>query len=372
MENRYKYDVFLSFSSKDLDFVKPIWEKLTKKGLKVFSSDEVLKKSIGLEFDDEIESALEQSNHFVLVCTPNAMSSGWVKDEYKAFYHHIYKKSQKQRRFIILAGPGFDISLVPLMMRQLQMAKAIDEIIETIADKTMPQKAGEKELISQKSSEHLITKKRRSPQGNKILNWFGLVMALTALMISVFAIIFQKTPGTTFHPILKVPKLYVSHLSFIDAYTHTTMANTLLAELINEAVIKGMNEAQRNNNMLVVNEVSHIIPNTDGNVNTLVNITFAPDLTKNQKINQIIVDLMNPNGVDVIVTGQYIDDGKSPLISVRLLAIVKGNQKIITKNLQFTKEELLCQDPTNPNRSVLCRSAYDQIAQAVQELLEQL
>jgi hypothetical protein len=167
-------------------------------------------------------------------------------------------------------------------------------------------------------------------------------------------------------------KLYISHLSFIDAYTHTTMGNTQMAELINEAVIKGMNEAQKTNNKLAVNEVGHIIPNTDGNVNMLVNITFAPDLTKNQKINQIMVDLMNPNSVDVIVTGQYIDDGKSPLISVRPLAIVKGNRKIVTKNLQFTKEELLCRDPSNPSIITLCRNAYDQIAQAVQELLEQL
>jgi hypothetical protein len=167
-------------------------------------------------------------------------------------------------------------------------------------------------------------------------------------------------------------KLYISHLSFMDAATQSTMANTELAELINEAVIKGMNEAQKANNKLAVDEVGHIIPNTDGNVNRLVNITFAPEATKNEKINQIIADLMIPSSVDVIVTGQYIDDARNPLISVRPLAIVKANQKIITKNLQFTKEELLCQDPTNPNRLILCRNAYDQIAQAVQELLEQL
>jgi hypothetical protein len=166
-------------------------------------------------------------------------------------------------------------------------------------------------------------------------------------------------------------KLYITHLTFMDALTQSTMANTQLAELINESVIKGMNEAQKNNNKLAVNEVGHIIPNTDGNVNMLVNITFDPNLTKSEKINKIIVDLMNPSGVDVIVTGQYIDDAKSPLISVRPLIIVKADQKIVTKNLQFTKEELLCEDP-NSKKKILCRSAYDQIAQAVQELLEQL
>ncbi|MCI0471122.1 MAG: hypothetical protein L0Y73_05635 [Candidatus Aminicenantes bacterium] len=166
-------------------------------------------------------------------------------------------------------------------------------------------------------------------------------------------------------------KLYVTHLTFMDAATQSTMANTEVAELINDAVIKGMNEAQKTNNNLAINETGHIIPNTDANVNTLVNITFEPNLTKNEKINKIINDLINPNSVDVIVTGQYIDDAKNPLISVRPLVIVKSNQKIITKNLQFSKEELICEDPNNPKK-ILCQGAHDQIAQAVQELLEQL
>lgn len=166
-------------------------------------------------------------------------------------------------------------------------------------------------------------------------------------------------------------KLYITHLSFMDARTQSTMANTELAELINEAVVKGMQEARKNNNKLAVNETGHVIPNTDGNVNDLVNITFNPNRTKGEKINEIIQKLMNPSGVDVIVTGQYIDDAKNPMISVRPLVIVKDNQKIVTKNLQFTKEELTCQDPQG-KKTILCRGAHDQIAQAVQELLEQL
>lgn len=167
-------------------------------------------------------------------------------------------------------------------------------------------------------------------------------------------------------------KLYITHLSFMDAKTQSTMASTELAEMINEAVIKGMSAAQKTNNKLAINETGHIIPNTDGNVNKLVNITFDPNMTKIEKINKIIGELMSPSSVDVIVTGQYIDDARNPLISVRPLVIVKNNQKIVTKNLQFTKEELMCEDPNSPGRKALCPGAHDQIAQAVQELLEQL
>lgn len=166
-------------------------------------------------------------------------------------------------------------------------------------------------------------------------------------------------------------KLYITHLTFMDALTKTSIANTEVAELINEAVIKGMNEAQKNNNNLAINEPGHIIDNTDSNNNNLVNITFDPNLTKNEKINKIITEMMNPQNVDVIVTGHYIDDAKSPTVSVRPLVIVKHNQKIVTRNLQFAKQELMCEDP-NSKKKILCRTAHDQIAQAVQELLEEL
>jgi hypothetical protein len=166
-------------------------------------------------------------------------------------------------------------------------------------------------------------------------------------------------------------KLYITHLTFMDALTKTSIANTEVAELINEAVIKGMTEAQKKNNKLAINEPGHLIENTDNNNNNLVNITFDPNLDKNDKINKIINEMMNPNNVDVIVTGHYIDDAQNPKVSVRPLVIVKHNQKIVTKNLQFIKSELMCTDP-NSQKKILCRSAHDQIAQAVQELLEEL
>ena len=166
-------------------------------------------------------------------------------------------------------------------------------------------------------------------------------------------------------------KAYVSHLSFMDAQTQSSMVNTQYAELINTAVEKGMTEAAKQNPSLGINEPGHMIKNNDANINKLVNITFDPSMNKTEKINKIIGELMNPDQVDVIVTGQYIDDAKNPLISIRPLVIVKAEQKIVTKNLQFTKGELFCLDPISKKES-LCAGAYDQIAQAVQELLSQL
>lgn len=746
-KEQYKYDFFLSFSSKDIDYVKPIWEKLVKSGFKVFFSDETLKKSIGFNFDDEIETALAHSKDFILVCTPNAMKSEWVKDEYKAFYHQIHKKNRKERRLIILEGEGFNNSLVPLMMRTLHTARTVDEVIGILAGEGVEQTTNQaqEESILEKPWHYLYF---NSPMLEKIKKRPLLISLFVVLIASLFIFIYlkinstgkepekevtQKTkygghivgefedffkaifdknlskkmlpvassrkpvylnflnidsrlswetnhyyitaysydsstsyesfdtnnthvilemkngkktfvnnnelrilnlaklsewlpdPGVTlfrfnilidnnktiepqslahlqhifkrlieFLPpvfeaqiirfsddiqiktkftrdkqelinaitqeqpqegtalydaiemgvqelrylpddgtqrfsilitnnkgkvglnfsaedfkreivnicrknsillfiigvedvvnsqflseiaefgfyqhiksfsdlalgyqvilnmikntyILKIPvnvnfsdlstiylvkkmpdgsdetiqdfnihprkekkklpkeeikegiayffsyesrkillsmineklpipppgqnKLYITNLSFMNASTQSTMANTEMAELINGAVTKGMNEAQKTNQTLVINENGHTIPNTDANVNKLVNITFEPDLTKTEKVNKMIMDLMNPNSVDVIVTGQYVDDAKNPLISIRPLIIVNYQQKIVTKkNLQFSKEELLCENPIS-KKKVLCKIAFDEILQAVQELLEQL
>ncbi|MEM6718662.1 MAG: TIR domain-containing protein [Bacteroidota bacterium] len=74
-ENEFEFDIFLSFSSKDREITKKIWEELRDYGLKVFLSDESLKMSVGQSFFERTQEALENSKHFVLVCTPNSMSS---------------------------------------------------------------------------------------------------------------------------------------------------------------------------------------------------------------------------------------------------------------------------------------------------------
>ena len=166
-------------------------------------------------------------------------------------------------------------------------------------------------------------------------------------------------------------KTYITHLSFADALTQSTMANTETAELIEEVIVKGLSELGKHISIIAVNETGHMIKNNDENVNKLINITLDPYLTKDQKIDRIIAELMEPNHVDIIVTGHYIDDAKNQYISVRPLVIVKAGKKILTKNIQFSKEEIFCRVP-NSDEITLCRNAYDQIVQAFMELLEEL
>ena len=72
-------EIFLSHSSKDRIFGSRIAEALTRRGLKVFYS----RKSIrgAQQWHDEIGQALARSNWFLLVLSPAAVDSEWVKRE---------------------------------------------------------------------------------------------------------------------------------------------------------------------------------------------------------------------------------------------------------------------------------------------------
>lgn len=62
---------------------------------------------------------------------------------------------------------------------------------------------------------------------------------------NLFSQLKQKLP-----PPNNQPKNYITHLSFMDAQTQSTMVNTQYAELINTAVEKGMTEAAKQNSKL--------------------------------------------------------------------------------------------------------------------------
>lgn len=136
--HNFEYDIFLSHSSKDIGFVKDIFETLSNFGLRVFSANDSLKKSIGQSYFDKIQEALNKSKHFVLVSTPDAMQSHWVKTEYETFFNHIHIHDREQRMLIVLHGKDFSYSLLPMFLRNIQIAENLHQILESILDKNNP------------------------------------------------------------------------------------------------------------------------------------------------------------------------------------------------------------------------------------------
>ena len=72
-------EIFLSHSSKDREFATDVAEELRRHGIPVWYSQTNI---IGAqEWHDEIGAALERCNWFVIVLSPNATRSTWVKNE---------------------------------------------------------------------------------------------------------------------------------------------------------------------------------------------------------------------------------------------------------------------------------------------------
>jgi len=117
MADLFDYDVFLSFASDDEELARPIWQDLSISGLRVFWSDVSLKNTLGSSWVDVIEQALQRSRHFLLLVTPAAMTSKWVKREYTAFHNHCYRPDT--RRLIPLVAPNYKFSDLPLFLREL-------------------------------------------------------------------------------------------------------------------------------------------------------------------------------------------------------------------------------------------------------------
>lgn len=127
-----EYDVFLSFSSKDIAYVRPIWQQLSSSGLRVFWSDDNLKKKVGQSFFKVIQGALAGSQHFVLVCNQGSILSEWVQLEYETFFSHYHLKNPNYRRFIILKGANFELDSLPPFLRNLQIASDVEEFLSQI------------------------------------------------------------------------------------------------------------------------------------------------------------------------------------------------------------------------------------------------
>ncbi len=102
MADDFKYDVFLSHSSKDKDIVRAVAERLRADGLRVwpgvFEDDWEIKP--GDNVPVKIEEGLEHSRILVLCMSANAFGSDWAQLEAGTF--RFRDPLNKERRFIPL------------------------------------------------------------------------------------------------------------------------------------------------------------------------------------------------------------------------------------------------------------------------------
>jgi TIR domain-containing protein len=98
MVDDFKYDVFLSHSSKDKAVVRKLAKRLKADGVDVWFDESELKP--GDSIPHKIEKALEQSRVLVLCMSSHAFGSDWAQLE--AYTFRFRDPLNKVRRFIPL------------------------------------------------------------------------------------------------------------------------------------------------------------------------------------------------------------------------------------------------------------------------------
>jgi len=177
-------------------------------------------------------------------------------------------------------------------------------------------------------------------------------------------IIAKRSPTLQQHPI------YVSHLTMIDGDNNMSFLNTDSIKLINSAVIQGIHLAQKQYTFIKHNVHGHVLQDTEENAQRLKDIVQNRSIPNSQKLDIIISELMAPANIDVIVSGAYYE--KEKIIKIHPFIINRRERTIVTKVTKFDKYRFICDDPINKGTKVLCKSAYEEIAKLVEELLLQL
>jgi len=98
MHDDFKYDVFLSHSTKDKEVVRSIAERLCADGLRVWFDEREIKP--GHSISAKMEEGLEDSRVLVLCMSANAFGSDWAQLEAGTF--RFRDPLNKDRRFIPL------------------------------------------------------------------------------------------------------------------------------------------------------------------------------------------------------------------------------------------------------------------------------
>ncbi|MCX6226580.1 MAG: TIR domain-containing protein [Bacteroidia bacterium] len=175
----YKYQFFISSSSKDRPFAARIHEAL--KGYKVFHSEVDLKQNAGEAFFEVISEAIDQSKDFILVVSPDSMKSKWVKIEYQTFFNNCYAKDNR-RRIFLLKGEGFRLKDVPLFFRNFQIADSVEQILDSCI---------EIEIQPEKRSKPAQPKPESQPTIKKAIKPLRLILPVAGiLLLALLAVYF--------------------------------------------------------------------------------------------------------------------------------------------------------------------------------------
>ncbi len=108
-----EYDVFVSYSKKDAPFVRSLVDALEERGVKAWYDREEIRA--GDRFMRDIEGALEQSRFFLLVISPDYLSSQWTSFELGVA---LGAAATREARVISVVVRPTDLAILPAPLRR--------------------------------------------------------------------------------------------------------------------------------------------------------------------------------------------------------------------------------------------------------------
>jgi hypothetical protein len=176
----------------------------------------------------------------------------------------------------------------------------------------------------------------------------------------------KRNPGAFAQVDRLLAPTYTSNLSFVNVDSKSVMVAGD-ADLINSAVVEGMKALSALNPKYAFNAPGHTLPNNDANARKLSTIFWDADLSRAEKVDRIVNELMVPGGV----AGQFKrnPDGS---VNLRPFVVSRATKNLVSESRTFKTEEFDCKDAYNPRQKLLCEKAVEDIRDTVIRLLKQL
>jgi len=114
MDKSKKYDIFLSYSRKDHQWVQDFVSALRKAGVRAWFDVQDL--APGDRWEDQIQDALRQSSTLVVILTPDSVSSPWT------FFELGAAVADRKRIIPVVLGTT-DLRAIPLPLHRFQFLR---------------------------------------------------------------------------------------------------------------------------------------------------------------------------------------------------------------------------------------------------------
>ena len=105
--------VFISHSSSDKKFVRTLKSDLNENGIDTFVDEDSLE--FGDSLKERLEVAIDESSHFIIILSPNATNSEWVKFELKEALSLFDKKTLAK--------------IIPINYRRCEIPKELENML---------------------------------------------------------------------------------------------------------------------------------------------------------------------------------------------------------------------------------------------------